>query len=215
MKKLAIVCFAKTPGLTPAKTRLAQDIGAERSQELYQLLVNRCKELMKQLEEFSPFVAVNEASALVHPVWQGLQCYQQTSGALGDKLAHAEEYFLTRFEQVMFWGTDAPALTAEHFFTAAQNLATHQSTVVPAHDGGFALYANSTRLAEGSWQKIHYSTSTTCAELMSHMRPAPLVTGPISDLDTFADIPVAIREMERMPSQGPAWDTLKDFLRRL
>ena len=69
MLKTVALCFAKTPGLTPAKTRLARDIGDECCLILYKLMVNRCRELMQELEEFCPHVAVNEKEGLSSPFW--------------------------------------------------------------------------------------------------------------------------------------------------
>ena len=87
--------------------------------------------------------------------------------------------------------------------------------MIPALDGGFALYGSRGKLESGSWTDIHYSTSSTCRELLSFIGPSVTLTQAISDLDRIDDLPAVLREMEALPSQGPAWDELKDFLKKL
>lgn len=215
MPTTVAICFAKTPGLTPAKTRLAHDIGDERCHMLYALMVERCRELMLQLKDAHACVAVNEDAAVASPYWRGLATYVQVSGGLGEKLAHAEEFFFQRFERIIFWGTDSPALTVGHFSLVQDSFASVNAVIVPALDGGFAVYGAKTKLAAGSWNKIHYSTSSTCQELQTHIGPSVYIAPPISDLDTIADIPAVLQEMAQTPSQGDAWDALQSFLRTL
>jgi glycosyltransferase A (GT-A) superfamily protein (DUF2064 family) len=213
MGNTVAICFAKTPGFTPAKTRLARDIGVEKCERLYHLMVQRGRELMDQIQPIAtPYVAVNEASAEAREFWQDSLTYTQVPGGLGDKLAHAEEFFFRHFEQIIFWGTDSVALRLEHFETVQEKLHSFGSVVIPALDGGFALYASSRKLLPGHWQSIHYSTSSTADELIARLGRDTAVTPAISDLDTLADLPVVLAEMSAHPSQGKAWDQLKSFL---
>lgn len=215
MHNTAAICFAKTPGLTPAKTRLARHIGDERCLVLYSLMVERCRELMLQLTELETFVAVNEAVAVTSPYWRDLPTYVQSEGTLGEKLSHAEDFFLQRYSSIIFWGTDSPALTADHFYLVLRSLESGRAVIVPALDGGFAVYAANSKLPLGSWNKIHYSTSSTCHQLQAKMESGFVLAPALSDLDTIDDIPAVLREMEESPSQGLAWDELKAFLRTL
>lgn len=215
MQNTAAICFAKTPGLTPAKTRLARHIGDERCLTLYNLMVARCRELMLQLTELETYVAVNEATAVTSPYWRDLSIYVQSEGTLGEKLTHAEDFFFQRHSSIIFWGTDSPALNVAHFSLVQRSLSTGRAMIVPALDGGFALYAANSKLVAGSWNNIHYSTSSTCHELQAQMESGFVLAPALSDLDTIDDIPAVLREMEEFPSQGPAWDELKAFLRTL
>lgn len=215
MPKTVTVCFAKTPGLTPAKTRLASDIGEERCHQLYRLMVERCRELMMQLEDFHPHVAVNEKEAVQSPYWRNLATYVQGQGDLGDKLAHAENFFFEGFEQVIFWGTDSPALTIRHFHLVRESLETMKAAIIPALDGGFAVYGANSKISTGSWNKIHYSTSSTCQELLIQLGPGVFLAPAISDLDTVRDVSLVVQQMEEVSSQGPAWDELLAFLKKI
>lgn len=215
MTKIVTVCFAKTPGLTPAKTRLARDIGEVRCNALYILMVKRCRELMMQLTKFHTYVAINEREAITSPYWQGINTYVQTEGGLGEKLSHAENFFFQNFKQIIFWGTDSPALTIGHFSQVKEALTMKNAVIIPALDGGFALYGANSKLPVGSWNKIHYSTSSTCHELQSHLGSDVFLTPMISDLDTYVDIESVIREMDEFSSQGPDWDALCTFLKTL
>jgi glycosyltransferase A (GT-A) superfamily protein (DUF2064 family) len=215
MHRTVAICFAKTPGLTPAKTRLARDIGDARCLILYELMIARCRELMLQLKGVETYVAVNEAGAVGSHHWRDLSTYVQAQGALGEKLAHAEDFFFQRYSGIVFWGTDSPALTVNHFSLVQETLASRSALIVPALDGGFALYAASSKLSTGSWNKIHYSTSSTCRELQAQMSSDFVLAPALSDLDTVDDIPTVLQQMEKTPSQGIAWDDLKVFLRTL
>ena len=126
MKQVAL-CFAKTPGLTPAKTRLAKDIGSNLSEELYYLMVQRCLELMKQFSEFQPCIAVNEHEGIQNSTWRDKFIYPQSLGPLGTKLAKAEEFFFQSYERICFWGTDSPSITINHFKEINKALQSHST----------------------------------------------------------------------------------------
>ena len=209
------LCFAKTPGLTPAKTRLARDIGEEKCHDLYVLMVLRCKELMQQLSDFNPHVAINEPAAAQSPYWEDHLSYPQQGATLGEKLANAESFFFERFQHILFWGTDSPALTTQHFFLMQMALNHATAAFVPARDGGFAMYAARSRLRSGAWQNVTYSASSTLEELKSHIPGTVFEAPTISDLDTIEDIPHVLLEMSHCPSQGPAWDALRAFLQKI
>ena len=71
---LALATFVKTPGLSPIKTRLAQEVGKERALSFYNEGVARTKSLGDELcERFSEnltcYWAVAEAAGLSHPLW--------------------------------------------------------------------------------------------------------------------------------------------------
>jgi glycosyltransferase A (GT-A) superfamily protein (DUF2064 family) len=213
--KLIAACFAKTPGLTPAKTRLAKDIGSKKSEELYLLMINRCLELMDQLADFYPCIAVNEVEGLQSPVWKDRVTYLQTNGSLGEKLVQAEKFLFNHFPSILFWGTDSPSMTIHHFEEIRLALKSHPAAVIPAKDGGFTLYASQQRLPEGSWQLIRYSSTETLNDLIKYLPLETYFTKPMSDLDTIADIPSVIKEMNEVKSQGQAWDILKNFLEKI
>lgn len=215
MQKTIAICFAKTPGLTPAKTRLAKNLGTKKSESLYHLMVNRCKELMEQLNDIHSIVAVNEEEGLDHSTWKNQQTYLQHPGQLGDKLAHAETHFLKSYQQILFWGTDSPSLSISDFDLARQNLNASPQTIIAAHDGGFILYGSRRPIGEDCWKAVPYSCANTLTELMKHTSPETHLFTTRHDLDTVEDIPLVIGEMQAIPSQGMAWEELLKFLKSL
>lgn len=214
MNQVAL-CFAKTPGLTPAKTRLAKDIGINLSEELYYLMVQRCLELMNQFSEFQPYIAVNEQEGIQSSIWKEKNVYPQASGSLGNKLAMAEDLFFQSYRRICFWGTDSPSLTINHFKEINKALQSHSTAIIPAIDGGFTLYASGKKLSIGSWEKVVYSSSNTLSQLKNFLSHDSYFLTPMSDLDTYDDIPKVLQEMDENETQGPAWDQLKIFLRKL
>lgn len=216
MKNAAAICFAKTPGVTPAKTRLAKDIGAEKCLQLYLLLLNRCKELMSQIHPIIPYVAVNESQSSTHPIWKDQHVYIQEGLGLGEKLFNAQKYFFYNHRYIIFWGTDSPSLTKYHFVSMLLHLSEYQVAIIPARDGGFVAYAATEQLKKSSWSTPRYSTEKALDDLINqidHLSCTKL--DPLSDLDTIDDIPVVIEEMNQYPSQGKSWDELKKFLTQL
>jgi glycosyltransferase A (GT-A) superfamily protein (DUF2064 family) len=214
MNQVAL-CFAKTPGLTPAKTRLAAEIGTNLTEQLYPLMIGRCLELMKEFREFQPFIAVNEAEGVTSQIWQGLPTYLQVTGSLGKKLLEAEQFFLRSYQSICFWGTDSPSITLKHFKEVDHALKSHSTVIIPANDGGFVLYASRRPLSEGAWESVQYSKSDTLDQLRRFLPTDTFFLPALSDLDTKSDIESVLHEMLENQDQGRFWCLLKDFLQGL
>lgn len=215
MKKLISVCFAKTPGLTPAKTRLSATIGKEKCEKLYGLMLDRCFELMAQVEHVNHFFAINELEGRNHSSWKDHSIYIQKGHNLGEKLQNAENYFSTEGESFCFWGTDSASLTLNHFITLQDKLTDYPVVIIPARDGGFVLYGSNVTLPSGAWTSVKYSCQDTLRDLTTFLPTNHYTLSPLTDLDTFDDIEKVLLEMNKYPSQGKAWDKLKDFLENL
>jgi glycosyltransferase A (GT-A) superfamily protein (DUF2064 family) len=216
MNKIAVICFVKTPGITPAKTRLAQDVGPEATEEIYLLLIERCKELLRELTsiKMDVFFAVNELSGLNSPIWSHYSTYLQQGNSLGEKLKYAEEFFLERYDSIFFMGSDSPSLTSNHFLLAQKNLADANHIFIPAKDGGFVLYGTKSHLSSDVWLNTIYSSSSTLSEMIARLDHF-LLLDPLTDLDSLVDISSILQEMEQLPCQGDVWEKIKKTFKKL
>jgi len=139
--------FAKEPVAGAVKTRLARSIGAERAMRVYTDLLATTlahahaawrARIVSRLELWcdgdpdAPFLK-GIASAF------GARVFGQCEGDLGARMAHAIGDALTRSTPVLLIGSDCPLLDPERLGEAGAALASHESVVIPAEDGGYVL----------------------------------------------------------------------------
>ncbi len=112
MKETAVAVFAKTPGVTPAKTRLAKYIGTDLAEEFYLY----CLEAVSMLfwsSSYDMYWAINEETELKNPFWSGKKCICQGEGDLGDKLSQVYNQLKKKYKKVILIGTDLPNLKSK------------------------------------------------------------------------------------------------------
>lgn len=206
---IAHVCFVKTPGLTPAKTRLAADIGTQKAEELYKLLLQRCMKISHNMNH--SYFALNEAQARHHSLWSREKVYIQKGNTLAEKLRNAEDYFLKYFQAVIFWGADCPSLRLQDFINLRESLKKHHHAIIPAQDGGFVAYAAKVPLAE-KWLNVKMSSHTTLHDLRNQLKGPFKLLDQRSDLDEIQDIAQVLKDMNLHPSKDPKWQEIKDLL---
>ena len=89
MKPAALAVFAKTPGRTPAKTRLAATVGTEAAEAFYERSLAATAAVADTAAATGPVAviwAVAEPEALGDPIWAGRRTVGQGTGGLGDRL---------------------------------------------------------------------------------------------------------------------------------
>lgn len=128
------------------KTRLARDLGDERTLELYQAMVHDTLQSIgrstKDLEIevlWAPAASANrETLARAFP---DRPLAMQTGETLGDRLAMAfsERFFFHRTQKIIAIGVDDPALDREALDHAFALLDSCEWVMGPASDGGYYL----------------------------------------------------------------------------
>ena len=111
----ALALFAKTPGYSPVKTRLAQEIGKTQAEAFYRRCLQAATEMADLVKERSdgavaPYWAVAEQDALQHELWQHFPTLWTGPGCLGRRLHTVSRLLLTRHARVVLLGTDSPQL---------------------------------------------------------------------------------------------------------
>lgn len=139
-----VLVFARALDGGPVKTRLAAAIGDEDARAVYRALAEgvwaglRHAALARHLW-IAPAAATAQAAAWLRGAEEA---HGQPEGGLGARLTTA---FDAAFAGGAPWatavGTDAPDVDAAMVLRAGALLETHEVTIVPALDGGYALIA--------------------------------------------------------------------------
>ena len=201
----AIGIFAKTPGLSPIKTRLAREIGEAAALEFYQLSLKATEALVQHAcaedPRLVPHWALAETGA-PSDFWNRFSSIQSTlhqtpegrdTAGLGERLAHVYEQLQSRYGSVILMGTDSPLLSPLELIQAAVRVRSEPGfAIAPAADGGFVLFAGSLPLPRKAWLQVTYSAEQTSRELEASVqkwagKSCSRLQGAV-DVDTLEDL---------------------------
>ncbi len=135
----AIVIFQKNADLGKVKTRLAATLGAEKTMQVYQTLVNHTHRVVCETAAHKwLYYSERKESG-----WQSQSDYSicvQSGKDLGERMCHAlGDVFASGANHVLIIGTDCPELKAEILQEAFEALTMYDLVVGPADDGGYYL----------------------------------------------------------------------------
>lgn len=204
MKKGCIAVFAKTPGLSPLKTRLAKDIGQEKAEEIFISCVNVMEQNLlsfhEQYPEWDIIWTVAEEKGVTHPFWKNRHFPTQWTddGDFGTCLGNVYNHLKKHYDIVMLIGTDCPQLDKSTLIQTYNFLKTHQNVIGPTPDGGYYLFASHDVIDLEIWQSIPYSSDITRQEFMKRISANIALLPSLTDIDDTACIPDAILEIENM-----------------
>lgn len=188
----AIAIFAKTPGLSPVKTRLAASIGKEKAEQFYRLCLEVAEELALSARKYStPYWAIAEESGLNDPLWQNLDRMWTGEGGLGERLHHVYSTLRKNYGTVLLIGTDSPQLSVQHIKKAISHLTKHSGiTIGKALDGGFYLFGGNVDIPREVWVETPYSVSSTCEVLMQKLAAQNDIhtLGELTDIDIIENL---------------------------
>lgn len=195
----AIAMFAKTPGLSTVKTRLAKTLGQAVAESAYRLSVQAIKAAVAQVNA-DAFCAVAEQQGLGDPLWLGLKTIYTGPGCLGQRQHQVYQRLLQRYRQVILIGSDSPQLTADRLQQAIEALRYEQFVVGPALDGGYYLFAGKGHLSQAFWTNLIYSRADTCDKLLATLPVKARLLAPMTDMDRLEDLPHLHRELTALGS---------------
>ena len=201
MTKNAIAVFAKTPALSPVKTRLATTIGTQEAIDLYTLCVDCAQENLQEFSRQNPdwviFWALGEQEGVTHNFWENRPFNKiwTGEGALGTRLHTIYATLKSSHDAVILTSTDSPQLSIKDFTEASTHIKKSGNVIGPAHDGGYYLFGDSVNIPKNIWEAVPYSDENTCEELIKLLdKNIPFLTAK-SDLDIIEDIDIIINEM--------------------
>ncbi len=206
----AIAIFAKTPGLTPAKTRLAAAVGTSAAEAFYRLALKAVEATVAAVLDRHPGWTARWAVAEPHgvndPRWAGFGARHTGDGGLGTRMARVYEHLRQDHGRALLIGTDTPQMTSRHLDAAIDALAGDDLVIGPASDGGFWLVGGRVPIREEVWTRPRYSGPCARGDLLAALAatglPQPASLATLTDVDEIADLAVMLAEMPRAP--GPA-----------
>jgi len=213
----AVAIFAKTPGLTPAKTRLAATIGCDRAESFYRLCLDVVEDCVAAFLAGRPgwraCWAVAETEGVEHSRWRALGAQHTGDGGLGERMARVYEALRREHGAALLIGTDAPEMQPAHLDSAADVLEASPLALGPALDGGFWLVGGRIAIPQDVWRAPRYSTRFARADFEDALRvaglPAPRRLASLSDIDEAADLEGLAA---RLPNASPSKAALAGWL---
>ncbi|MFK3990919.1 MULTISPECIES: TIGR04282 family arsenosugar biosynthesis glycosyltransferase [unclassified Psychrobacter] len=192
-QQTCIILFAKFPAQGMAKTRLQPALGIEGAAQVARRL------LLHSIEQavatgFTVELCVSPAPT--DPCWQALNLPDslhysaQAEGDLGLRMLTASQQALACFEQVILIGTDCPSLTTIRIRQAAQQLETQDSVMIPAFDGGYALFGFK-QVAARLFSTIEWSTASVAKvtqQRLAELSWSVALLAPLPDIDEPEDL---------------------------
>jgi uncharacterized protein len=185
-----ILVFAKQPLPGRVKTRLIPELGAEGAAKTAQRMLN-----WTVREALATGLAVElcgdpDASGWYQPKAR-LELTAQGEGDLGERLSRAARRAL-QLSPVLLVGSDCPELGRTRLAAAAQSLATHDTVIHPARDGGYVLLGLR-RFDPSLFSGIAWSTAAAAAETIARIAGLGWsldVRETLRDVDEPADLPL-------------------------
>jgi len=197
-QQTCIILFAKFPAQGMAKTRLQPALGIDGAARMArQLLLHSIEQAVAT--GFSIELCVSPAPS--DPCWQtlglpdSLRWSAQADGDLGLRMLTASQRALhpletKRFEQVLLIGTDCPSLTTIRIRQAAQQLEIQDSVMIPAFDGGYALFGFN-QVADRLFSTIEWSTASVAKvtqQRLAELSWSVALLAPLPDIDEPEDL---------------------------
>ncbi len=214
----AIAIFAKTPGLTPVKTRLAAGIGQPAADDFYALCLNAVERSVQDfLAARADWVgrwAVAEKAGVESPRWAALGARHTGKGDLGRRLWRIYEGLRFVHGRVLLIGTDSPQITPTRLAQAVELLQASDFVLGPARDGGFWLFGGRRAVPKTVWETPAYGGGDVAHDLTAAMADAglaaPQLLDTLTDVDERADMYRLVQEMPDTPSD--AQRTLREWV---
>ena len=133
-----IQIFCKAPVLGKVKTRLIQEIGAQRALDLYKQMFDRLiADFLLDTFQAELWISPDKDHAFFEQY--AVAKFQQSGADLGARMSGALRDGLTRHESVILVGTDLPLINKAYVDRAVSSLMNHEVVLGPAEDGGYGL----------------------------------------------------------------------------
>ncbi|WP_417791054.1 TIGR04282 family arsenosugar biosynthesis glycosyltransferase [Stutzerimonas xanthomarina] len=198
----ALVLICKRPALGHGKQRLAAQIGVERALNIAEHLLDCALEDLRGWS--GPVViAPDQSDACDWAIQQAPQalCLAQTAGNLGERINNLDHSLRgLGHRQLLYIGSDAPALTPADYQRVHAALGTHDTVLVAARDGGVVLMAS--KLPWPELAALPWSTpelGLALADACRRVGHSVALCGESFDIDEQADLPLAAQALADDP----------------
>ncbi|MCB1980040.1 MAG: TIGR04282 family arsenosugar biosynthesis glycosyltransferase [Burkholderiaceae bacterium] len=195
MKRVHILIMAKAPIEGFCKTRLIPALGERGATALARSMLVRTVDAA--LAAGLGCVELCVAPGLQAFDWDGLRLpggltwTEQGEGDLGARMARAAQRVMACGQAILLIGTDCPALDSGVLQSAAAALDTHDASMVPTADGGYALLGLN-RFSQALFEGMAWSTASVAADTRQRLAALQwtlLHLPTLHDIDEPADLP--------------------------
>jgi uncharacterized protein len=191
MNQKAIIVFQKNLVLGKVKTRLAVDLGKEKTLDIYRHLVISTYKVLQPLKDTEIFIFFSDyMEELPLEVPLNFIGYLQKGNDLGERMLNAFiDVFKNGYKSAVIIGTDCPYLTKEILMDAFDFLGEKDVVLGPAEDGGYYLLGMKTVIPE-LFKNIPWSTDKVLELSLDVIRSQKLsfrLLPLLSDIDTLED----------------------------
>lgn len=198
----ALVLICKRPALGHGKQRLAVQIGVERALDIAEHLLGCALEDLRSWP--GPVViSPDQRDACDWAIQQAPQalCLAQAAGNLGERINNLDHSLRgLGHRQLLYIGSDAPALTSDDYRRVHTALETQDTVLVAARDGGVVLMASNLPwpdLAALPWSTPELGQAL--ADACRRVGHAVALCGESFDIDEQADLPLAVQALAEDP----------------
>ena len=194
-----LLLFARLPELGKVKTRMARDLGAERTLAVYESMLHT---VLASIGPSSPETEIecmwpptpSANGELLRRAFGGHVAAMQTGANLGDRLsmAFSERFFFHRTDKIIAIGADDPLLPRALIDHAFALLDSCEYVVGPAEDGGYYLFGcRAASFEPDVFHGIEWGTSTVLAATIERIAKTGRTMALLPerfDIDTAADL---------------------------
>lgn len=210
----AIATFAKTPSLSPVKTRLAKTIGTDLALKFYLLSLSAVKGIVNKVDA-QPYWAIAEKDGIKNPLWADYKALYTEEGCLGLRQHYIYEKLLSEHDRVILIGSDTPQISKNLLDDAIIALDTNDFVIGPASDGGYYLFGGRLSLPAKTWTSVPWSSHLTRERLEALLPTKAHHLPTLTDVDTQQDLHLVTKEMpeEQTQEQQKVIEWIKDHER--
>ena len=189
--KNAIIIFVRNPERGKVKTRLAREIGEEKTLQVYTGLLQHTHDIMAGLDcdkfvYYAGYVNDND-------LWENniFQKRLQKGEQLGDRMMLAFfDLFQQGYSKLVIIGSDCPELSAPVIGEAFEKLGRSEVVIGPSSDGGYYLLGL-THLIPELFRNKTWSTDTVLKDTIEdtvRLKKQYSFLPELSDIDTAEDL---------------------------
>lgn len=180
----ALVIFSKTPGHSPAKTRLAKETDSQLAADVHHALFHYTLNAVRSLHSVCTLYACPaEDLDSYDNYWSGFNRIECHENELKYRVPEIMNRLVKIHDSVLIIGTDCPSLVTNTIHQAIDFLQKDKVVIGPSCDGGFYLLASSTPVSKDKWNAVRWSCKHTCLDVIQTFSPTPL-----TKMDTKQDI---------------------------
>lgn len=190
MKKNLLLIFTRNPELGKVKTRLANRVGDETALEIYTFLLERTRDVSKELKSADKAVYYS-IKIRENDIWDPViyQKNQQFGEDLGVRMKNAfKNGFDAGYKKVLIIGSDLYDLSSKNIEKAFNELDNNDVVIGPAEDGGYYLLGMNS-LEENVFKNKKWGTETVRKDTLADLKKKKVKLLEFkNDIDVYEDI---------------------------